>query len=126
MGRSLGLAEFLLASQLLRLLELLGVLLLHQELVGLHPAVALAHKGHQLAHQLVALLASLVPGLLVLLLHGPLLPAVGALAAVVLLLPGKVLAGAEALPVGVEQVHHLRNGNTVRPGSSGKSKVSLA
>lgn len=43
---SLGLVEFLLASQLLHLLGLFRVLFLHKLLVGLYSAVTLAHIGH--------------------------------------------------------------------------------
>lgn len=103
----LGLAELLLPPQRLHLLDLLRVLLLHQLLVGLHAPVALTDEGNELAHELVALLPGLVSGLLVLLLHGPFLPAVGGLPRVVLLLPGKVFASAVALPAAVEHVHYL-------------------
>lgn len=104
---SLGLFELLLPSQLLHFLNLLGILLLHQFPVGLHAAVALTHKGHQLSHQIVALLSSFFSSLFVLLLHGPLLPAIGGLPRIVLLLPSKVFASAEALPVAIKHMHYL-------------------
>lgn len=107
----LGLAELLLPPHLLHLFGLLSVLLLHQLPVGLNAAIALTDKSHELPDQLVALLPSLLSGLLVLLLHGPFLPAVGGLPRVILLLPGKVLACAEALPVSIKDVHYLRKGN---------------
>lgn len=107
----LGLAEFLLPPHLLHLFGLLGVLLLHQLPVSLNAPVAFADKGHELPDELVALLPGLLSGLLVFLLHGPFLPAVGGLPRVVFLLPGKVLACAEALPVAIKDVHHLGKGD---------------
>lgn len=104
----LSLAELLLAPQLLRLLDLLRVLLLHQLPVSLHSSVPFADESDELSHQLVALLPSLLPGLLVLLLHRSFLPAVGGLPRVILLLPSEVLASAKTLPEAVKYVHDLK------------------
>lgn len=103
----LSLVELLLPPQLLHLLDFLSVLLLHQLPVRLHAAITLADESHELSHELVALLTGFLSGLLVLLLHGPFLPAVGGLPRVILLFPGKVFTSAEALPVAVKHVHYL-------------------
>lgn len=103
----LSLAEFLLPPQLLRLFDLLSVLLFHQLPVRLHTAVTFADESHELSYELIALLPSLLPGLLVLLLHSSFLPPVGGLPRVILLLPCKVLTSAKTLPEAVKHVHYL-------------------
>ena len=103
----LGMAKLLLPPHLLRLLDLLSVLLLHQLPVGQHTPVTLADKSHELSHKLVALFPRLLSGLLVILLHSSFLPAVGCVPRIILLLPGKVFTSAEALPVAVKHVHYL-------------------
>lgn len=104
----LCLAELLLPPQLLCLLGLFSILLFHQLPVRLHTAVTFTDECHKLSYKLIALLPRLLSGLLVLLLHGSLLPAVGGLPRVILLLPSKVLTSAEALPEAVKHVHYLK------------------